>query len=136
MIFAGEACSGACKLDSMKALLTISLVAFAWCSTANADVPETQQAEVDYLLNTLETSDCQMIRNGKSHSGAEGAKHARRKYNYFRDAISSTEEFIEYSASRSTMSGKPYRIECPGEEPVTSQDWLLARLSEYRTVRN
>jgi hypothetical protein len=97
-----------------------------------ADVPESQQAEVEYLLDALETSDCALIRNGKAHGGARGAEHARRKYHHFRDEISTTEEFIDNAASRSTMSGKPYQIVCPGEEPMNSQDWLLMRLREYR----
>ncbi len=116
----------------MRTILNLAVLVFALSTTAIADVPESQQAEVDYLLNTLETSDCTMIRNGTAHTGAEGASHARRKYRYFSGQISSTEEFIEFSASKSTRSGKPYTIECPGQEPVASQQWLLKRLREYR----
>jgi len=97
-----------------------------------ADVPEEQKAEVQHLIDYLAQSGCSMIRNGKSHSAVKGVKHIQKKYDYFRDDISSTEEFIEYSATKSTRSDKYYVVECPGQEPVLSRDWLLAELAVYR----
>ena len=99
---------------------------------AVADVPPAQVAEVEHLISYLETSDCVMIRNGKVYSGSEGAKHVRRKYEYFRKKLSSTEQFIELSASRSSMSGQEYTVECPGEPVMTSSDWLHSELARYR----
>lgn len=99
---------------------------------AHADVPPGQEAEVEYLLVYLENSGCNMVRNGKTFSGEEGGNHVRRKYEYFRDDISSTEEFIELSATKSTMSGKTYQVHCPGEPPIDSADWLLEELEVYR----
>ena len=97
------------------------------------DVPVSQVAEVQHLIEYLRTSDCEMIRNGKAHSSEDGARHMRRKYDYFRGDISSTEEFIEYSATKSTMSGRPYQVQCPGKEPVNSADWLLRELNSFRS---
>ena len=102
-------------------------------STASlADVSESQALEIDYLISYLQNSDCQMIRNGKAHSGEDGAWHVRRKYDHFRNKISSTEEFINYSATKSTMSGRLYEVQCPGAEPVPSSAWLLEELEVYR----
>ena len=104
-------------------------------STASlADVPESQALEIDYLISYLQSSDCQMIRNGKAYSGEDGAKHVRRKYDHFRDKISSTEEFIGYAATKSTMSGSLYEVQCPGEAPVPSSAWLLEELEIYRVL--
>ena len=105
------------------------------CSTASlADVQESQALEINYLISYLQTSDCQMIRNGKAYSGEDGAKHVQRKYDYFRDKISSTEEFIGYAATKSTMSGRLYEVQCPGEAPVSSSAWLLKELEVYRVL--
>lgn len=101
----------------------------------HADVPPGQEAEVEHLTAYLENSGCNMVRNGKTYSGEEGGKHVRRKYEYFRDDISSTEAFIELSATKSTMSGKPYKVQCPGEPPRDSADWLLEELSAYRATQ-
>ena len=108
------------------------ILLFMFLSSVSADVPEEQVVEVEHLLNYLADSDCQMIRNGKSHSAKDGAKHMRRKYNYFRDEISSTEEFIEYAGTKSTRSGRLYEVLCIGQEPEFSRDWLLAELKAYR----
>jgi hypothetical protein len=74
-----------------------------------------------------------MVRNGKPYSGEDGAKHVQRKYDYFRDKISSTEEFIELSATKSTMSGRQYEVHCPGQPPMVSADWLTRELRDYRS---
>jgi len=89
-------------------------------------------AEIDHLRTYLAASDCSYIRNGKAYSPAEAAAHIDEKYAHFRDRIHSAEDFIEWSASKSTLSGKPYSIDCPGQPPRTSQSWLLAELQRYR----
>jgi len=100
---------------------------------SRADVPAEQEAEVEHLISYLAESDCQMVRNGKSHNGTDGANHVRRKYAHFRKEISSTEDFIRYSATKSTLSSRYYEVQCPGEAPVRSQDWLLKELKAYRS---
>jgi hypothetical protein len=113
-----------------------SVFLFLFLSSASSDVPEDQAAEVEHLINYLADSDnCRMIRNGKSYSAEDGAKHVRRKYNYFRDEISSTEEFIEYAGTKSTKSGRLYEVLCIGQEPEFSRDWLLEELSAYRSMQ-
>ena len=75
------------------------------------------------------------MRNGREHDSAEAVEHIRRKYRHFDDEIDSAESFIEYSATRSTMSGKPYSIRCPGEAEQPSASWLLEELARYRRQR-
>jgi hypothetical protein len=99
---------------------------------AEADVPPPQVAEVEHLLDYLAGSDCKMVRNGKSHSGEDGARHVQRKYDHFREEIDSTEQFIELSASRSLRTGQPYEVHCPDHPPVPSAEWLLTELQNYR----
>ena len=99
---------------------------------AYSDVPESQKPEVQHLLEFIETSDCIFERNGKKYDAADAADHIKKKYRYFRNKISTTEEFIEYSGTKSTMSGKPYLIYCGDKDPITSQTWLLEELSVYR----
>ncbi len=101
-------------------------------SSASSDVPQEQAVEVEHLINYLADSDCRMIRNGKSYSAEDGAKHVRRKYNYFKNKISSTEEFIEYAGTKSTKSGRLYEVLCVGQDGEFSRDWLLNELNVYR----
>jgi ATP-dependent DNA helicase Rep len=124
-------------LDKLREMFSCVVLAclLGFSQAPRADVPDAQLAEVEHLIEYLENSDCEMVRNGRSYSGQEGARHVRRKYNHFQGDISSTEEFIERSASRSTMSGNYYEVHCPGQAPVKSQDWLLKELEAYRNRR-
>ena len=102
---------------------------------ARADVPENQVAEVNHLISFVKTSDCVLNRNGTDHPGEKSVAHIQKKYNYFRNKIKSTEDFIDYSATKSTMSGKYYTVTCPGQETVRSQDWLLKELARFRSTQ-
>jgi len=113
-------------------LFLLSIVLLLISAGVSSDVPPERAAEVEHLINYLAESDCRMVRNGKPHSAKDGAKHMQRKYKYYRDEISSTEEFIEYSATKSTMSGQYYEVICAGQEPELSRDWLLRELQAYR----
>lgn len=118
--------------NTMQKLFLAGLFCLWTLVAAYADVPPSQQAEVEHLIAYLENSDCSMLRNGREYSGEEGARHVRRKYGHFRDKIDSTEEFIELSASKSTISGKPYEVHCPGQPAKESATWLLEELAVYR----
>jgi ATP-dependent DNA helicase Rep len=121
-------------LDRLKAMFSSVLLtlALAFSPTGEADVPAAQAAEVEHLIGYLAGSDCSMVRNGKVYSGWQGAKHVQRKYDYFRDQIDSTEEFIALTATKSQRSGKPYKVKCPGQDPVPSAKWLLEELQAFR----
>lgn len=90
------------------------------------------QGEIEHLLDFVNNTQCKYERNGTSHSGKDAVEHIKKKYNYFMDDIDSTEEFIELSATKSTMSGKYYLIACEGKSKIRSQDWLLKELRHYR----
>jgi hypothetical protein len=97
--------------------------------TVLADQAET---EIEYLISTVGESGCTFIRNGSRHDADDAASHMRLKYRRGKRYATSAELFIERLASKSSFSGKPYAIECPGSDPVPSADWLTARLHEYR----
>ncbi len=101
-----------------KLLLVCALVSNA----AIADVPENQIKEVNHLLAFVKNSGCIINRNGTDRSAGKGVSHIENKYDYFRDDIKSTEDFIEYSATKSTMSGSYYTVTCPDKKATNTQD--------------
>ena len=105
-------------------------------NAVSADVPPAQKAEVNHLLAFVENSHCIVNRNGDKHQAVEAVKHIKRKYDYFRDDINSTEDFINLSASKSTLSGNYYTVLCPGKKTMRTQDWLMAELKSYRAKKN
>ena len=90
------------------------------------------ETEIDHLITAVSESGCTFIRNGSRHDAEDAASHMRMKYRRAKRHAKTAEMFIERLASKSSFSGKPYAIECPGSEAVPSGEWLTARLQEYR----
>ncbi|MBJ7537996.1 DUF5329 family protein [Marinomonas transparens] len=88
--------------------------------------------EINHLLNFVASTDCQYERNGIMHDNQEAVEHIKKKYAYFSDDIQSTEDFIKYSATKSSWSGKDYKIHCANKVPMQSREWLLIELQTYR----
>nr|WP_139103704.1 YfeK family protein [Stenotrophomonas maltophilia] len=92
------------------------------------------QREIAQLISSLDGSQCRFQRNGSWHDGNDARAHLQRKYDYLlkKDMVDSAEQFIERAASQSSMSGKPYRIQCPGQPEQTAAAWFGARLQALR----
>ncbi|MBW2176599.1 MAG: DUF5329 domain-containing protein [Deltaproteobacteria bacterium] len=88
-------------------------------------------SEIDHLLNYIETSGCTFIRNGKSHSSRDAGEHIRKKYSYTKRRVKTTEDFIRYAATESSLSGRPYEVVCDGTEKATAE-WLVEELIRFR----
>lgn len=87
--------------------------------------------EIDHLLNFIAGSPCAFVRNGVAYDGAQAVDHIKDKYEYYREDISSAEDFIALAASKSAMSGKPYLVTCDGTtEPAA--DWITRELNAFR----
>ena len=84
---------------------------------------------VERLIVNLVESNCGFIRNGEIHSPEESMVHVRRKFNHFRDEISSVAEFIELSATNSLLSGKIYRVQCGNMKPLPAAEWMRQQAS-------
>ncbi|MCI5168748.1 MAG: hypothetical protein D3903_22300, partial [Candidatus Electrothrix sp. GM3_4] len=99
-------------------VVIMAVMAILLTETALADVPPKQQAEVAHLLQFVRNSTCRINRNNSLHSGQEAASHIQKKYDYFKKKIKTTEQFIKYSATKSTMSGQYYNVICDGQKPI------------------
>jgi hypothetical protein len=98
----------------------------AWADTA---------AEIDHLLGFIASSPCRFVRNGEEYDAADARAHIARKYNYAKRWIQTAEQFIEYTATKSSTSGQSYRVICPGrDEP--SADWLMRELVRFREAES
>jgi hypothetical protein len=101
-------------------------------TAAHGDVSGPQRAEVAHLLEFVRTTTCTIDRNGTLHDGPSAYAHIVKKYDYFRDRIATTEDFIAYSATRSTVSNQAYTVVCPGQPRMTTAEWLTRELVRYR----
>jgi hypothetical protein len=93
-------------------------------------------AEINHLLHFVEHTQCQYERNGTQHNGVDAVAHIKKKYDYYKDDIKTTEDFIKLSATKSTMSGKAYQVHCPNKKAITSEQWLLDELATFRKTQS
>ena len=102
-----------------------------WFVLGNPLFAASNSDEIEHLLSFVAQSGCIFERNGNQYDPVEAREHIQRKYNHIRDRISTTEDFIRYAASESSISGKKYHATCNGET-ITSGDWLSKELERYR----
>jgi len=116
----------------MKAL--VFAVALLTAQGAFAKAPESVRAEVAHLMTAVEKSQCKFNRNGSWHDAKAARAHLQKKFDYLdkKDLVTTTESFIERGASTSSMSGKPYEMQCGSAKAVTSSAWLIEELSKFR----
>lgn len=94
------------------------------------------EQEVSHLLGFIEKSGCTFIRNNKNYNSAKARKHIERKYKHVQGRISTTEQFIRYAATESSITHKPYTVICGTEGTQPSSDWLLHELDNFRADQN
>lgn len=75
------------------------------------------------------------IRNGREYSAGKAAAHLRRKRDAARGRIRTPEQFIEHLGTRSSITGKPYRVRLPDGRTLDSAAWLQQLLREVRAQR-
>jgi hypothetical protein len=112
--------------------LNLTKIFVIFLSTFSLNAFAATHDEINHLLKFVASTDCKYERNGTLHNGKEAVDHINKKYAYYADDIESTEDFIKYSATKSKMSGKYYKIHCTNKSSMKSQDWLLAELMVYR----
>ena len=112
-------------------LLPIALVVLLLASTTPLHGGE--EGEIDYLLSFIGGSGCTFIRNGNAYSGEKAREHLAYKYGRVKSKIKGAEEFIDHIASASSISGRPYLVEC-GKRRMTARDWLTEALASHRAA--
>ena len=112
-------------------------IVMIWMAAAHAAPPPAAKAEIEYLLSAVETSNCRFERNGTWYDSRSAAAHLRYKYENLaaRDLIRDTTDFIDRAATKSSLSGHDYAIQCEGIAPMTSRQWLTALLVSYRAAQ-
>jgi adenine-specific DNA methylase len=92
------------------------------------------EQEINALLQAVGGSGCQFFRGGSVYPAARAQEHLTNKYATIaaRGLLASTEEFIDKTATRSSLTGQAYVIQCPEAAAQTSGDWMRAKLDAMR----
>ena len=112
----------------------ISLIAIVTDVQAQSTPQATQ--EIKGLLDFVEHSECQFVRNGSEYPGPRARAHLEKKLNYLegKNMVNSAEDFIDLAATESSMSGRVYEVRCSeGVEPAST--WLKRELHKQRQLQ-
>ena len=114
----------------MLSRLTLVTCLIAVSGLVSAAPSPTAKREIQGLMDALSASSCEFQRNGTWHGRDEARKHLQRKYDYLlkKDMVDTPEQFIARAASRSSISGKPYRVACPGRAEQDAAPWFRQQL--------
>ena len=113
------------------------LLALPWLAVA-ASTPAAPSPvagrEIAALMQALGASHCEFNRNGSWYDATQARAHLQRKYDYLskKNLVDSAEQFIDRAASRSSFSGKGYRVRCPGRPEQDSAGWFRDQLQRLR----
>jgi hypothetical protein len=115
-------------------MLASLLLAAPLSAFAAAPAPAAR-GEIDHLFEYVaHAAECRFERNGSWHDMGEARSHLAMKYEFLasRGKADTAEDFIENAATRSSITGKNYLVECRGGPAIPSAEWLRAELARYR----
>ena len=125
------------KTDS---LILLVLVGFIIGSTATESLSENKTEEakkIELLLARLETmQNVVFIRNGKEYSSNKAADHLRLKWKKAGRYVKTAEDFIELCGSRSSISGKLYKMQFPDGRIENSAVILTELLKKIERLKD
>jgi hypothetical protein len=121
---------------NIRAFFGLTILILTSTITLAAPTPMAKE-EIEHLFAYVGSSNCAFYRNGTWYSTKDAVEHMRTKYNYLRlmDRATTAESFVERAATRSSVSGKPYLVQCDGSAIVESGKWLTQELTRYRNQR-
>lgn len=123
-------------MAKLRKLARIVLIAAVLLGNMASQADESSMnAEIDFLLDTIVTSNCVFVRNGSVHKAEAARDHLQMKRKRGKRYFDSAEEFVEKIAGQSSWTGKDYLIQCGDEPQQTAKSWFTALLLKYRQDR-
>jgi len=125
----------------MRTFLVVAALLVGLPMSSHADQPaansaRTPAAEIDALIDRVaHAKGVVFIRNGSDYTATEAAAHLQRKREAAGDKVRTPEQFIDALGSRSSMSGKAYRVRLADGREMDSAVWLKGLLHDLRTGR-
>ncbi|EMY70643.1 DUF5329 family protein [Leptospira vanthielii] len=106
----------------------------------NSCVPLKEEQKIEKLLKSVGKIQGSFIRNGETHTPEEAEKHLRYKLEEAKNSFFAPNPkewtaklFIEKVASKSFLTGTPYRIKPANGKEIPSADWLFAELNKIES---
>lgn len=114
------------------AWITLALTLLLATTPARSAPTEQTEQTIRHLIGYVSASDMTFVRNASEYTPQEAAEHMLKKYRHFRDDIETAGDFIELCASKSLLSGKPYRVIDRQGNALPTRDWLRTELAAWQ----
>ncbi len=103
--------------------------ATAPASVSATTAPFSEQQKIEILLSSIgHLQGAVFIRNGSEYTAAQAVEHIRYKWQHAGDRVKTAEDFIVQCATKSSMSGLPYRIRLADGTTMDSAVFLEQQL--------
>lgn len=115
----------------MKGLVPILLLfcTLASSSFAQTKTPLSETQKIEALFKAVEQlKEAKFYRNGELHDATAAAKHLRMKWEKAGSRVKTAIDFIEKIASKSSMSGEPYKIVYANGKTVLARQFFYEQL--------
>ena len=119
------------RRPQLRFVLLLLLLGLAVPSSSSAREPR-EERRIEYLLHSVGSlPGAVFIRNGSEYDAPAAEKHLRQKLNYAGERLKTAEQFIEYCATRSSVSGQLYKIRLADGSTVESAAFFRAKLAGF-----
>jgi hypothetical protein len=107
-------------------IILIWMIGHAFAQESN------EEAKIQYLISAIETlKGANFIRNGTMYDAGRAADHLRLKLKKAGDRVKTAEDFIRLCASKSSLSGEPYRIRFSDGTTVETEVFFHTSLKAF-----
>lgn len=118
-------CAGAATFTQAKAQMPNN------SATVRPSEKYTEEQKVSYLIQHIaKMGNATFVRNGSEHTCKEAAEHLESKWEKHKDDVKTADRFIEDLASRSGLTGEPYKIRFADGTTKTTNEVLLKALQQ------
>jgi len=93
---------------------------------------ESENHKIAYLLHAIGSSDLVFIRNDAEYTGEEAQAHLQEKMDSTEGLIHTVEDFINYIASESSVTGISYYVRLADGTQVEAGIWLRGKLADMK----
>jgi hypothetical protein len=116
----------------MKNILNATFAFLALLSGVVRAQDNIEKMKIEFLISSIENiKGAKFIRNGTEHDGKDAAEHLRKKLKSAGGKVQTADDFIRLCASKSFISGKPYRIKSSDGKTINSEQYFREKLREY-----
>ena len=126
-------------------LFTLACMALAWSAVAPATAATpsatraavlTEAAKIEALIAAVEAHPKAIfIRNGREHRAPQAAAHLRMKWGHAGSRVKSARDFIAHVASKSSLTGRKYRIRFADGHEVDAAEFFEAELKRIEATK-